>query len=109
MATDLNQHLISRRSYGKAVTLAAIFGTLGVHHFYLGRPGLGLFDLALSVGAVYFLIASDDSVGQLLGVGLLVADGLHSLIETFRLIVGAYRDGDGAVVAYPGQKVSRRD
>jgi TM2 domain-containing membrane protein YozV len=109
MAMELPRNLVSRRSYGKAVAMAAVFGTLGVHHFYLGRHALGILDLALSAGAVYFLVASDDVPGLSLGIALLAVDGLHSLIETFRLIVGSYRDGDGAVVAYPGQVVTRRD
>jgi hypothetical protein len=91
--------LISPKSYGVAVCLSGIFGILGVQHFYLGRPLLGVVDVALTAAFVYLF-----AVGEpLWGVLFLVADFAHSMVVTIQLLVGGYRDGDGAVVAYPGQ------
>ena len=90
---------ISRKKYSVAVVLSGVFGVVGVHHFYLGRPLTGLFDVGLTIAFIYFF-----AIGQpLWGAGFLIADIAHSLVVTIQLLIGAYRDGDGAVVAYPGQ------
>ena len=102
MSTDtryMRRDAISPKSYGIAVCLAGIFGVLGIHHFYLGRTLYGLFDLGLTVAAVYFLLT--DQV--LAAAAFFAVDIVHSLVETIRLLVGASRDGNGAIVAYPGQ------
>lgn len=91
--------LISRKSYGAAVCLSAVFGVLGIHHFYLGRHLHGLFDLGLTASFIYFF-AIDRAI---IGLIFLVVDVLHTLIVTIQLLVGAYRDGEGGIVAYPGQ------
>lgn len=91
--------VVSGKSYGIAVCLSAIFGILGIQHFYLERWGMGLFDLALSIGG-YGLILS----GHYWGAALLVIDFVHTLYVTYKLFVGEYADGDGRIVAYPGQK-----
>jgi TM2 domain-containing membrane protein YozV len=97
--------LVSRRNYGVAVSLAAVFGVLGIHHFYLGRPLPGLLDLGITLAAIYLIATGEIAWGLL----LLLVDFAHSQYETIRLITGRYLDGDGAVVAHPGQIVSRRD
>ena len=48
----------SRKSYVIAVCLAAIFGTVGIHHFYVGRWLHGLFDLSLLIAAGIFFFSS---------------------------------------------------
>jgi TM2 domain-containing membrane protein YozV len=92
----------SSRSYAVAVCLAGIFGTLGIHHFYLGRWLHGMIDVGMLLWAV-FLIAT----GQVFwGIVVFGADFIHSLIVTIMLMTGAYRDGEGKVVAYPGQTLT---
>jgi TM2 domain-containing membrane protein YozV len=97
--------LISKRRYGVAVALSSVFGVLGLHHFYLGRPGLGLLDLGMSIAAFGLLVFGEIELGVL----VLLADFAHGIYETVRLVTGGYRDGAGAVVAYPGQVVTRRE
>jgi len=94
---------ISPKSYTVAVCLSAIFGLLGIQHFYLGRWLLGIADVSLSVGAAVCLFSGDPSL-LFLGVGLLVADFIHTLITTIMLMIGAFKDGQGRIVAYPGQR-----
>jgi len=105
MQRDSGHSLVSRRRYGVAVALSAVFGVLGVHHFYLGRHGLGLLDMGMTIVG-FALIALDHTA---LGVLVLAVDFFHGLFETIRLAIGAYHDGDGAVVAYPGQILTRRE
>jgi len=89
----------SSKSYGIAVCLSAIFGILGIHHFYLERFGMGVFDLALSLIGFWLVIS-----GNYWGVLFLGIDALHTIYVTYKLLVGEYADGDGRFVAYPGQK-----
>lgn len=97
---DLEQKA-SSKSYVMAVCLAAIFGTIGIHHFYLERWGMGLFDFFLFVISVTLMFT-----GHLLIGGILIAaDVIHSVLVTYKLLTGSYKDGDGKVVPYPGQKV----
>jgi TM2 domain-containing membrane protein YozV len=92
---------VSPKRYATAVSLSAVLGFLGIHHFYLGRVGEGLLDLGLSVGWVVCF-----GVGApILGVLLLVADFGHSLTTTVLLLTGNFRDGEGRRVCYPGQKL----
>jgi len=88
----------SDRKYGVAVCLCAIFGLLGVHHFYLGRWAHGLLDLSMTVGAVALILMNNP-----LGFALLVVDIIHTFVITIMLLVGSYKDGSGNIVSYPGQ------
>ena len=45
----------SSKSYAVSVCLVGVFGTVGVHHFYLGRWLHGAFDLSLVIMTVGFL------------------------------------------------------
>ena len=91
----------SQKSYSKAVILSAVFGFVGVQHFYLGRLGEGILDLGLTTAWIYFFATGR----PLLGVLFLIADLVHALTVTIMLLTGNYRDGDGHVVCYPGQKL----
>jgi TM2 domain-containing membrane protein YozV len=92
---------VSPKSYGTAVCLSAIFGFLGIQHFYLGRWREATLDLALSLGwFVCFALGE-----PLWGVAFLAADGAHAFIVTIMLLTGNFRDGQGRIVAYPGQKL----
>jgi TM2 domain-containing membrane protein YozV len=91
----------SGKSYATAVILSAVFGFVGVQHFYLGRLGEGLLDIGLTVAWVYCFATARFLVGGL----FLVADMGHALTVTIMLFTGNYRDGDGNLVCYPGQKL----
>lgn len=90
---------LSSKSYGLAVCLSGIFGILGIHHFYLERWAMGLFDLTLSIAGFGLL-----AMGQMWGLALLAIDGVHTVYVTYKLLVGEYVDGQGRFIAYPGQK-----
>ncbi|MEZ5978698.1 MAG: hypothetical protein R3F34_10810 [Planctomycetota bacterium] len=91
----------STRKYHVAVILSGIFGILGIQHFYLGRWGLGLVDVSLSIGALV-AFANGEVV---LAVLLFLADLGHTLVITIMLLTGSFRDGEGRLVTYPGQKL----
>ena len=91
----------SKKSYAKAVVLSAVFGFVGVQHFYLGRLGEGILDLGLTTAWIYCFATGE----PLLGVLFLIADLVHALTVTIMLLTGNFRDGDGHVVCYPGQKL----
>ena len=91
----------SEKRYSRAVILSAVFGFVGIQHFYLGRLGEGLLDLGLTVAWVYCFATAQ----FLLGALFLIADVVHALTVTIMLLTGNFRDGDGHVVCYPGQKL----
>jgi len=92
----------SDKSFGIAVTLCGIFGTVGLHHFYLGNIVHGLFDLGLFFGSIFCFFSSDPSL-QMLGLILILMDALHTLFVFYKLIVGQQLDGASRLVTYPGQ------
>ncbi len=95
-------NLPSEKSYAVAACLSAVFGVIGIQHFYLGRHGLGIIDLTLSVLALFFFIN-----GQFLLAFLFFAiDFVHTLVITIMLLTGTFRDGKGRLVCYPGQKLA---
>ncbi len=99
---------ISPKSYGVAVTLAMIFGTMGIHHFYLALWLHGLFDFSLFVVGFACILFVDDGVINGIGFSMLAVDLLHTIVVTYWLFVGKVRDGDGLLVAYPGQFETQR-
>lgn len=80
----------SPKSYGTAVSLCGVFGIFGAHHFYLGNYLHGLVDLALSVVSLVLLWNGND-----VGILFLLADGLHTVVVFYQLIVEKARDGQG--------------
>jgi hypothetical protein len=92
----------SDKSFGAAVALCGIFGTVGLHHFYLGNIVHGVFDLGLFVGSIVCFFSGDPSL-QMLGLILILMDALHTLFVFYKLIVGQQLDGAGRLVTYPGQ------
>lgn len=94
----------SEKKYATAVILSGIFGIFGIHHFYCGRISHGLFDLSLSIFGLSFLYSGSGSL-IVLGVILLAIDVIHTIIVTFMLLVGSYKDGQGKIITYPGQKL----
>ena len=91
----------SQKSYVTAVCLSSAFGLLGIHHFYLGRWIHGSIDLSMSIAAFILIVAGLD----LLGIIILCIDVAHTFVVTILLLVGAYKDGNGDLVTYPGQNL----
>ena len=98
---DQTHQKVSPVSYTVAVCLAGIFGILGIHHFYVGRIVMGIFDLSLSVLGFGLVFVADNPLGWL----FIAIDALHTVIVTYWLLVGEYHDGQGRIIAYPGQKL----
>lgn len=89
----------SDKSYTIAVCLSAIFGVVGIQHFYLGRYVEATIDLVLFVTTLYLFVS-----GQILFAFLVGAiDAIHTFIVTIMLLTGSFRDGSGNLVLYPGQ------
>ncbi len=87
----------SPKKYTVAVCLSAIFGVIGVHHFYLERWAHGSIDLTLSLIALYFF-----SQQQYIWAGLFfLMDLVHTVYVTSLLIIGKYKDGNGLFVKAP--------
>ena len=88
----------SQKSYVTAVCLAAIFGTVGIHHFYVGRWLHGLFDLSLLIAAGIFFFSS----AWILAGLFFFVDVVHNTYFVYKLIIGEYRDGSGKLIRIPG-------
>ena len=88
----------SKKSYLVAVCLAGILGTLGIHHFYVGRWLHGLFDLSLLITAIIFFSFSL----WFLAILFILVDLIHNTYFVYKLILGEYRDGSGKLIKIPG-------
>ena len=98
----LSHPQVSNKSYAIAVCLSAIFGVVGIQHFYLERWAEAILDFALFIATLYLLFT-----GQWLWAVLMGAvDALHTLIVTIMLLTGSFNDGHGKRVCYPGQKLA---
>ncbi|MGV6806775.1 MAG: NINE protein [bacterium] len=99
-----NQPQVSEKSYVIAVCLSAVFGIVGIQHFYMGRWLEACLDLGLFMLALYFYFQ-----GELLyGVLVFAIDSLHTFIVTIMLLTGSFNDGKGRRICYPGQKLVQR-
>jgi hypothetical protein len=74
---------------------------VGVQHFYLGRHLEGILDVGLTLGWIACFATGDLLTGSL----FLLADLGHAFVVTIRLLTGNFRDGQGRVVCYPGQRL----
>ena len=95
----------SDKSYTIAVCLSAIFGVVGIQHFYLERWIEAIIDFGLFVATIYFIFAGHFGLALLVGA----IDALHTFIVTIMLLTGTFRDGRGKLVMYPGQKLKTGD
>lgn len=93
---------VSPKSYGVAVTLSIIFGVLGIHHFYLGNWLHGLLDFSLFVVGIGFIVSEDPTLVPI-GTLLIIIDAIHTIWVTYRLFIGKCTDGQGRLIAFPGQ------
>lgn len=92
----------SQKNYVVAVCLSAIFGVLGIHHFYLGRYIEGTIDFSLAILTLYFYLN-----GMFVwAVVTFLLDSIHTFIITIMLLTGSFKDGKGHYVCYPGQKLN---
>lgn len=95
----LTPGLKSKKNYVVAVVFAAVFGTIGIHYFYIGRTVIGFIDLSLSITALICFIQ-----GRIFwAIFLFFIDFLHSMYATYKLLTGQEYDGEGKVITYPGQ------
>jgi len=95
----------SDKSYTIAVCLSGVFGVVGIQHFYLGRLVEAVIDLGMFIATIYFLFS-----GQILyAIVIGSIDALHTLIVTIMLLTGTFRDGEGRLVCYPGQRLRQGD
>lgn len=92
----------SDKNYVVAVSLCFVFGVIGIHHFYLGRWVEGLIDLGLFVLTLFFFLNGQPGLALL----TLAIDYVHTFVITIMLLIGAFKDGKGNVVCYPGQKLN---
>ncbi len=93
----------SPKSYGLAVSLSAVFGVLGIQHFYLERWFEAFIDFGLAVSTVVLLFMRE----PLLALLVAAIDATHTFIVTIMLLTGSFRDGHGRLVCYPGQKLQQ--
>ena len=93
----------SDKSYAVAVSLSAIFGVVGIQHFYLGRWLEGLIDLGLAIATVFLFLVGQPMMALLVGA----IDALHTFVVTIMLLTGSFRDGQGRLVCYPGQRLKQ--
>lgn len=92
---------VSKKSYAVAVCLAGVFGIVGIEYFYIGRWAEGLLNLALFGATLYFFFT-----GNILAALVFFAvDFIHSTVTTIMLLTGNFRDGEGAIICYPGQQL----
>ena len=91
----------STKSYTIAVCLSAIFGVVGIQHFYLGRWFEAILDFCLFFGTITLFLIGEPLWAILVGA----IDALHTFIVTIMLLTGSFRDGKGRLVCYPGQKL----
>lgn len=97
-----SQEQPSEKSYTIAVCLSAIFGVVGIQHFYLGRYVEATIDFVLFVATIYLFVS-----GQIIwAIGVGAIDAIHTFIVTIMLLTGSFRDGSGRLVLYPGQKLN---
>lgn len=102
--TELRSMIVaSEKNYITAVCLSAIFGVLGVHHFYLGRILEGFLDLGLAVLTIVLYLTGHPVYAML----VFMVDTLHTFIVTIMLLTGSIKDGQGRLVCYPGQRLGR--
>tara|TARA_R110001606_G_scaffold76492_1_gene176875 strand:+ start:82 stop:531 length:450 start_codon:yes stop_codon:yes gene_type:complete len=97
---------ISPKSFTTAVVLCGIFGTIGIHHFYIGNWLHGLLDFGLFVGSMtlwFTAVHSGRPDLLFVALGLFAIDLLHTIYVFFRLITGQQLDSMDRRIAWPGE------
>lgn len=101
MKEEDKNNLSSDKQYTTAVILSGIFGIIGIHHFYVKRWRMGILDFGLFIGTLLFYVSGH----SLIAGGLFIIDLIHTIIVTYLLLTGQYRDGQGKLITYPGQNI----
>lgn len=95
------QTAVSDKKFTTAVILAGLFGTMGIHHFYVGRLGMGLLDVGMFAATCYFFFHQQYAIAGI----ILLVDIIHTVFVTYMLFTGQYKDGKGNIIPYPGQQL----
>tara|TARA_Y100000588_G_scaffold102193_1_gene111163 strand:- start:151 stop:372 length:222 start_codon:yes stop_codon:yes gene_type:complete len=66
---------VSEKCFSSTLALCLLLGILGVHRFYVGKTGTGIFML-LTLGGL----------------------GIWALIDLIKIAIQKFEDGDGAVI-----------
>ena len=66
---------VSEKNFVSTLILCVLLGGLGVHRFYVGKVGTGIFML-LTLGGL----------------------GISALVDLIRIAIQKFEDGDGAVI-----------
>ena len=66
---------VSEKNFVSVLVLCVLLGGLGVHRFYVGKVGTGIFML-LTLGGL----------------------GIWALVDLIRIAIQKFEDGDGAVI-----------
>ena len=91
----------SPKSYVIAVCLSAIFGVVGIQHFYMGRIVEGIIDFGMVILALFLFATGHEGWA----IGVFIVDSIHTFVVTVMLLTGTFKDGQGRVICYPGQKL----
>ena len=62
---------------------------------------MGILDFGLFIGTLLFYVSGH----SLIAGGLFIIDLIHTIIVTYLLLTGQYRDGQGKLITYPGQNI----
>ena len=62
---------------------------------------MGLLDLGLFIGVMYCYVNNH----LLFAAFFFVIDLVHTIIVTYLLLIGKYKDGQGKLITFPGQQV----
>ena len=93
---------LSNKNYTTAVILSGIFGVIGIHHLYLERWTMFLLDFGLFIAMLILLVDEQLFYAYL----VLSIDVIHTVIVTYLLLIGKYKDGEGKIIPFPGQNIN---
>lgn len=79
---------ISPKSRLAAALLSFFLGSLGIHRFYAGKIGTGIFMLILFIFGFF-------SLSLIIGIFPLLIWGIWDLIDFIMIIAGIFKDKDG--------------
>lgn len=84
----VTENVLSSKSRGAAAVLCFFLGALGVHRFYIGKNGTGFLMLLLTIIGGF-------TAGIGIGLVLIGIVCLWEVIDFFRILFGAMKDGSG--------------
>ena len=75
VSVNMSTERVSEKNFVSTLILCVLLGGLGVHRFYVGKVGTGIFML-LTLGGL----------------------GIWALVDLIRIAIQKFEDGDGAVI-----------